>query len=111
PNKPGEDKLVFRMANRLHRTTRPDVVTQQILLQPGETFSVEALKEAERVLRSNPSLYEAKIRPIPAGDGRVDLEVETRDVWTLRGGVSFSRFGGENVEGFNLHDTSVLAHG
>ena len=111
PNKPGEDKLVFRMANRLHRTTRPDVITQQILLQPGETFSVEALKESERILRSNPYLYEAKIRPIPAGDGRVDLEVETRDVWTLRGGVSFSRAGGENMYGFNLEDSNFLGTG
>ena len=40
------------------------------------------------MLRANRYLYEAEIRPVPAGDGRVDLEVETRDVWTLRGGVS-----------------------
>ncbi|HYU35237.1 MAG TPA: hypothetical protein VEW48_24050 [Thermoanaerobaculia bacterium] len=111
PNKPGEDKLVFRIANRLHRTTRPDVITQQILLRPGEKFSVEALKESERILRTNPYLYEAEIRPIPAGDGQVDVEVETRDVWTLRGGVSFSRFGGENLFGYNLEDSNFLGTG
>ena len=48
-----------------------------------------ALMESELILRSNQYLYEAEIRPVPAGDGQVDLEVETRDVWTLRGGVSF----------------------
>ncbi len=111
PDKPGEDRFVFRMANRLHRTTRPQVIEQQILLQPGEPFSVEALKESERILRANPYLYEAEIRPIPAGDGQVDLEVETRDVWTLRGGVSFSRFGGENLYGFNLEDSNFLGTG
>jgi hypothetical protein len=111
PNKPGEDKRLFRMANRLHRTTRPQVITQQILLQPGEAFSVEALKESERILRSNQYLYEAEIRPVPAGDGQVDLEVETRDVWTLRGGVSFSRAGGENMYGFNLEDSNFLGTG
>lgn len=111
PNKPDENKLVFRMANRLHRTTRPEVITQQILLQPGEPFSVESLKESERILRANPYLYEAEIRPIPAGDGQIDLEVETRDVWTLRGGVSFSRAGGENMYGFNLEDSNFLGTG
>ena len=111
PNKPGENKFLFRMANRLHRTTRPKVIEQQILLQPGETFSAEALQESERILRSNKYLYDAKIRPIPAGEGQVDLEVETRDVWTLRGGVSFNRAGGENSYGFNLQDSNFLGLG
>lgn len=111
PDKPGEDKRIFRIANRLHRKTRPEVIQQQILLQPGETFSAEALQESERILRSNHYLYEAEIRPVPAGDGQVDLEVETRDVWTLRGGVSFSRAGGENMYGFNLEDSNFLGTG
>jgi hypothetical protein len=111
PNKPGENKLAFRLANRLHRTTRPDVIQQQILLQPGEPFSAEALRESERILRANSYLYEAEIRPVPAGDGQVDLEVETRDVWTLRAGVSYSRLGGENLYGFNLEDSNFLGTG
>jgi hypothetical protein len=111
PNKPGENKFVFRLANRLHRTTRPDVIKQQILLQPGEPFSVEALNESERILRANQYLYEAEIRPVPAEDGRVDLEVETRDVWTLRGGVTFRRAGGENMYGFNVQDSNFLGLG
>jgi outer membrane protein assembly factor BamA len=111
PDKPGENKLLFRMANRVHRTTRPQVIQQQILLQPGEPFSVEALKESERLLRANQYLYEAQIRPVAAGDGQVDLEVETRDVWTLRGGVTFSRAGGENMYGFNLEDSNFLGTG
>lgn len=111
PNKPGENKFLFRMANRLHRTTRPDVIEQQILLRPGEVFTVEALEESERILRANQYLYEAEIRPVPVGEGQVDLEVETRDVWTLRGGVSFNRAGGENSYGFNLQDSNFLGLG
>ena len=111
PSKPGENKFLFRMANRLHRTTRPNVIEQQILLQPGEVFSVKALEESERLLRANQYLYEAEIRPVPAGDGLVDLEVETRDVWTLRGGVSFNRAGGENSYGFNIQDSNFLGLG
>jgi hypothetical protein len=36
PDKPGEDKWVFRVADRLHRTTRPEVIRRQILLEPGD---------------------------------------------------------------------------
>ena len=111
PDKPGENKRLFRIANRLHRTTRPNVIQQQILLQPGEPFSAEALKESERILRSNSYLYEAEIQPVQAGEGQVDLVVETRDVWTLRGGVSYSRLGGEDLYGFNLEDTNFLGTG
>ncbi|HBL27120.1 MAG TPA: hypothetical protein DD490_09825 [Acidobacteria bacterium] len=111
PTKPGEDKALFRLANRLHRTTRPGVIRQQILLQPGQPFTVQALEESERILRRNSYLYEAEIRPVPVGDGRVDVEIETRDVWTLRAGATFSRAGSENMYGFNLEDTNFLGTG
>src|SRR4028119_671557 len=73
PNKPGENKLLFRMANRLHRTTRPGVIQQQVLMQPGDTFSVEALEESERILRAKPYPSAAQARPIPAGEERGGL--------------------------------------
>lgn len=111
PEKPGEDKWVFRMADRLHRTTRPEVIRRQILLEPGDPYSPEAVAESERLLRANRYLYEAEIRPVPAGDGVIDLEVVTRDVWTLRAGVSFNRAGGENSTDFTLQDSNFLGTG
>lgn len=111
PDKPGEDKWVFRMADRLHRTTRPQVIERQLLLQPGDPYSPEAVEESERILRANRYLYEAEIRPVPAGDGLIDLEVETRDVWTLRAGVSFNRAGGENSTDFTLQDANLFGTG
>ncbi|HVG09905.1 MAG TPA: POTRA domain-containing protein, partial [Thermoanaerobaculia bacterium] len=111
PNKPGEDKWVFRMADRLHRTTSPDVIRRQILLEPGDPYSPEAVAESERILRANRYLYEAEIRPIPAGNGHIDLEVVTRDVWTLRAGISFNRAGGENSTDFTLQDANFLGTG
>ena len=111
PDKPGEDKWYFRLANRLHRTTRPHVIERQILLQPGDPYSADAVEESERILRANRYLYEADIRPIPTEDGRIDLEVETRDVWTLRAGVSFNRAGGENSTDFALQDSNFLGMG
>lgn len=111
PDKPGEDKWVFRLADRLHRTTRPGVIERQLLLKPGDPYSYDAVEESERILRANRYLYEAEIRPVPAGDGRIDLEVETRDVWTLRAGISFNRAGGENSTDFTLQDANFLGTG
>lgn len=111
PEKPGEDKWIFRLADRLHRKTRPDVIRRQILLAPGDPYSPEAVAESERILRANRYLYEAEIRPVQAADGVVDLEVETRDVWTLRAGISFNRAGGENSTDFTLQDSNFLGTG
>lgn len=111
PEKPGENRWPFRVANRLHRTTRPEVIQRQILLQPGDPYSPEAVAESERILRANSYLYEAEIRPIPAANGLIDLEVVTRDVWTLKAGVSFNRAGGENSTDFTLQDSNFFGTG
>ena len=44
-------------------------------------------------------------------DGKVDVRVITKDVWTLSPGISFSRSGGTNDSKFNLQDTNFLGWG
>ena len=87
PAKPGEDKALFRLANRFHFVTRPEVIERQVLLKPGDVYSPEEAAESERILRQNRYLYDAQIHPVPVGDGQVDLNVITRDVWTDRKSV------------------------
>lgn len=111
PDKPGEDKKIFRLANRLHRNTRPAVVESQLLFQPGDVFSPELIAESARLLRANDYLYDVDIRPTLREDGKVDVEVTTRDVWTLEGSASFSRSGGENNTSFSIEDTNLLGTG
>src|SRR5688572_7273138 len=38
PDRQGEDKLAFRLADRLHRTTRPQVIRRQLLFAPGDPY-------------------------------------------------------------------------
>lgn len=111
PREPGENKRVFRLANRLHFTTRPHVIERQLLFGSGDPYSRELVEESERLLRANRYLYDADIRPVRRDDGQVDLEVHTRDVWTLRLGASVSRAGGENSTNFALEDSNFLGSG
>lgn len=111
PDREGEDKLLFRLADRLHRTTRPQVIRRQLLFAPGEPFDPELIEESERLLRANRYLHEAEINAVEQTGDRVDLEVVTRDVWTLRAGLSLSRAGGENSSQFSLEDSNFLGTG
>ena len=108
---PGEDNRLFRLANRVHRTTRAGVVERQLLFKPGDVFSPELVEESARLLRANDYLYDVDIRPVLRDDGKVDVEVTTRDVWTLQGGASFGRAGGRNTTSFSLEDSNFLGTG
>ncbi|MEM7049346.1 MAG: hypothetical protein AAF604_06790 [Acidobacteriota bacterium] len=108
---PAENNTIFRLANRLHRTTRDPVIEQQLLFRSGEPFSRRLLDESERLLRSTRYLYDAQIRPVRYRNNRVDLEVVTRDVWTLTAGLGVSRSGGENSTRFEIQDTNFLGTG
>jgi hypothetical protein len=111
PADPGENHRLFRFANRLHRTTRQSVIQRQLLFRPGDVFSPELIAESARLLRTNDYLYDVDIRPVLRADGKVDVEVATRDVWTLQGGVSFGRAGGRNDTTFSLDDSNFLGTG
>jgi len=49
--------------------------------------------------------------PVHYADGKVDVKVITKDVWTLSPGISFGRAGGTNATSFNLQDTNILGWG
>lgn len=108
---PRENNWLFRLANRLHARTRPWVVKGQLLFRSGDRYDPRLLAESERILRSNWYLYDARIRPIAFEDGRVDIEVRTRDVWTLQPGFSFYRKGGENTTKIDLREKNLFGLG
>src|SRR6266852_5993285 len=80
---PKENNSLFRLANRLHIGTEPGVIRRALPFQSGDVLTVRALEEGKRLLLANRYLYEVEIRPIAYHDGVVDLEVATRDTWTL----------------------------
>ena len=111
PRDPREDKALYRLANRLHVETRPELILQQLLIKPGDRYSKRLLEESERILRAERFFYDASIVPVHYADGRVDLQVTTRDVWSLNPGVSFSRRGGKSTYGVEIEELNVLGRG
>lgn len=108
---PKEDKLLFRWANKLHIQTRPSVIERQLLFKRGDPVSVRVFEETERLLRNNRYLYDVQFRPRAVHDGVVDVEVMTRDTWTLDLGASAGRAGGANTSGIHLREYNLLGTG
>ena len=108
---PKESAWFYRLANKLHIITKDSVIEKQLLFEPGDKYSKRLSDESERILRENNYFYDASIKPVDARDGVVDLEVTTRDVWTLNPGFSFGRKGGENTTAINVEELNLLGYG
>jgi outer membrane protein assembly factor BamA len=111
PEDPEENRRLFLLANKLHRTTRDSVILDQLLFHSGDRYSRHLLDESERILRQDRYLYDVEIRPVRYAGNRVDVEVVTRDVWTLNVGANLGRSGGVSSTGFQLQDTNLLGTG
>lgn len=108
---PRENNWLFRLTNKLHVRTRPWLIRNQLLFRTGDAYDRRVLDESERILRSNRYFYDARIRPIASHDGRVTVEVLTRDVWTLRPGFSFKRQGGANTTSIDFTELNLFGTG
>jgi outer membrane protein assembly factor BamA len=108
---PGENKSLYRLANRWHIITRDSVIRDQLLFRTGDIFSKRVLEESERLMRQNAYFYDVRIEPIRYENGVVDIRVWTRDLWTLVPGMSISRSGGENKVKFTVSEKNLLGRG
>jgi len=110
-NDPKDDTPLFRLIDHLHARTREDVVRWQLLFTTGDKYSRRVLNESERILRQASYFYDASIEPIAYHDGRVDVVVKTRDVWTLDPQVSYSRSGGANSTSLGVQELNAFGYG
>jgi outer membrane protein assembly factor BamA len=107
----GEDSWLYRTANKLHINTRSSVIRGQLLFKNGDPYVQRIIDETERILRTKDYLYDAKVVPVRWDGHVVDLEVRTRDNWTLNPGISFNRKGGENSFGVEISEDNLLGTG
>jgi len=93
----------FQWFNHFHRTTRPDVLRRELLLQAGEPYDSALVEESLRNLQSPagvnvagstflPPEISSVVAIVPVVSprpGTVDLLAVTRDVWSLRFNTDF----------------------
>jgi len=68
-----------KMANAIHRTTDPEIISRFLLLHEGDFCSELRRAESERILRAQPFISEAQIRVVPDSGDEVALDVRTTD--------------------------------
>ena len=108
---PRERNGLFQLANHLHIRTKHATIQAQLLFASGDKYQARKLAETERALRLLTYVYDARVVPVRYSDGKVDIKVITKDVWTLSPGISFGRSGGTNATNFNLQDSNFLGWG
>jgi hypothetical protein len=111
PKVPGEGIWPFRLANKIHFTTREEVVRRELLQKPGEPYSRLRALESERNLRGLGFFRRADITPVPRADGTTELHVRTQDAWTTNVQFSFGTEGGDNFFTYGASEDNVLGRG
>lgn len=104
---PREDNWLFRLANKLHMRTRPEVIRRDLLFKPGDKVSARLIEETERLLLRRNYLYDVSIVPAGYRDGVVDVDVVTRDTWTISLNAKYARSGGEDSTRIGIQDTNL----
>ncbi len=108
---PTESHLLAEQANRFHSRTKAGVLQAALPFEKGQVISQSILKEAERILRAKPYLFDARVFVRQVCDGQADVDVVARDVWTLTPYLDFNRAGGDNEFAVGLSDINLLGTG
>ncbi|MDP5030403.1 MAG: outer membrane protein assembly factor [Paraglaciecola sp.] len=104
---------LHRFANWLHINTKEDVIAERLPFTIGDTIDGNDLAEAERIIRKQAYIRDAKIKYI-AGCQITDpgeIQVQTWDNWSMIPTVSFGRKGGENKFSIGLKEDNLLGLG
>lgn len=110
------DSLAYQFAewlrdSVLHSRTRPSAIQKRLDFTVGSPFDSLRLAEAERNLRTEKFLADAKVVRTVAPDGRNVVQVETWDRWSTTVPSGINRVGGELNWLLGLHEANVLGTG
>jgi len=109
---PDERHLPYIWANRLHIETREQIIRRELLFDVGDRADPDVLYESERKLRALAFLHDnSRIETMPRNDGRVDVVVHTRDIWTTKPVASINRSGNDTTGRFSFVEENLLGFG
>ena len=97
--------------DRYHVTTRESVIRTALLFSEGEVLDQQLLDATERSLRRFKFVNKAELLVVPIDEQTVDIEVHTKEAWTLEPGVNMEGGGGLSTVTLHLIDFNVLGSG
>ncbi|MEX1667495.1 hypothetical protein AB4876_01150 [Zhongshania guokunii] len=109
---PKENNWLFRLANRLHIPTSRKVIRDDLLFKVDESIDQNLLDSSERSLNTRRYLNQASVEHVQNPcTGQSEVNVEVRDVWTLKPKLSFSHSGGNSNSNYGFEDSNFLGTG
>ena len=94
-----------------HSTTRSELISHYVPITVGDRCSEFARHEAERMVRGQPFIADAVVRPIDDGAGRVRLEIDTVDElpWLFSGSLGHGTLSSLGIGNGNLGGNGLAA--
>lgn len=99
-----------RIANKIHVLTRERIIRRDLIFKEGDKVDPDELVYNLQLLKGRSYISDAKIlvRPVEGEPSAVDIEVITRDSWTITMDA-YLKSGGETMIG--LSDDNILGCG
>lgn len=98
---------IITSANRLHIQTREWIIRNELLMREGDIYRDDLVEESERNLRKLYTLGEVYITRDTVSGDRIDLQVHTRDKWSLELGGSYKQAGGITATRLTLQEHNL----
>jgi hypothetical protein len=93
PTLPAENKWPYRLANKIHPSTKESVIRKTLLFKEGDPYDPLVLNESERALRKILRLRHVIITP-HLGEGQSwDILINVQEAWTTEPTLSLSGVG------------------
>ena len=104
---------IHTLANWMHINTKEDVIKERLPFKEGDSLDEDDLLEAERIIRSQAYIRDAKItfKQSCNFNEPAEVEIHTWDNWSLIPTVSFGRKGGHNKLSLGVKEDNVLGSG
>ncbi|HEY9008988.1 MAG TPA: hypothetical protein VIM75_22790 [Ohtaekwangia sp.] len=99
---------ITKVANSLHSTTRENIIRNNLFLRENKPLNPYRVADNERYLRDLDFILDSKIIVHRISEDSVDLEIVTRDVFSLGGRVSTSGIDDYRI---GLYDANLFGMG
>jgi hypothetical protein len=106
-----EESSWASFTNRYHTSTHESVIRTALLFEEGDVLDEELLAASERTLRRFKFLNKAEVSFVPVDDQTVDVEVHTKEAWTLEPGMNIEGGGGLTNITLHLIEFNLLGFG